>query len=131
MSKNVIVSVNGEEEARKITVKEAKEKAKAFSPYSNWKENTYFQERNEIIRDSKRSDIVIGFDLEDLIQFLQGVHSKFGNMPVLYFSGTKECFRTFDLHDIDIVKSYFTVACNMSNQYMKIENKSALSFFHV
>ena len=131
MIKNVIVSVDNKEEPQKITVQEAKDRVKAFSPYDNWKENTYYKERNEIISNLKHSSMHTGFDLNDLIAFLQGVRSDFGNMPVLYFSGEKECFRKFELHDIDIVKRYFTILGNAKNNCMEIKNEKALSFFHI
>lgn len=130
VKKNIIVSVDGERESQKITAQEAIDRTKIFSPYSNWEGNTYYQERNVIIHNSKQSDNPIGFDLEDLIRFLQEVHAKFGNMPVLYFSGKERSFRTFELSDIDIVKSYFTVAADTTHIYVKIKNENAISFFH-
>jgi len=128
--KNIIVSVDDEREPQKITAQEAIDRTKIFSPLHNWEGNTYYQERKEIIHNSKQSDNIIGFDLEDLIRFLQEVYAKFGNMPVLYYSGKEKSFRTFELSDIDIVKSYFTVAANTKYIYVKIKNKNAISFFH-
>ena len=133
VKKNIIVSVDGEREPQKITAQEAIDRTKIFSPYSNWEGNTYYQERKEIIHNiynSKQSASPIGFDLEDLIRFLQEVHAKFGNMPVLYFSGKEKSFRTFELSDIDVVKSYFTVAADTKHVYVRIKNENAISFFH-
>ena len=130
VKKNIIVSVDGERELQKITAQEAIDRTKIFSPYSNWEGNTYYQERKEIIHNSKQSDSHIGFDLEDLIRFLQEVHTKFGNMPVLYFSGKEKSFRTFELSDIDVVKSYFTIAADTKYVYVRIKNENAISFFH-
>ena len=130
VKKNIIISVDGERESQKITAQEAIDRTKIFSPLSNWEGNTYYQERKEIIHNSKQSTRHIGFDLEDLIRFLQEVHAKFGNMPVLYFSGKEKSFRTFELSDIDVVKSYFTVAADTKHVYVRIKNENAISFFH-
>ena len=129
MKRNITVSVDGVKQSSSISIEEAKEKAKDFSPYYNIG-NTFYNERNEILVECKKSELPLGFDLEDLIAFLNEIHSKFGNMPVLYHAAETGCFKRFSLHDIDIVKSYFTLAGNLAVSSMDIKNEKALSFFH-
>ena len=129
MKRNITVSIDGVKQSSSISIKEAKEKAKSFSPYYN-EDNTFYKERNEILKECKKSELPIGFDLEDLIAFLNEIHSKFGNMPILYYAAETGCFERFSLYDIDIVKSYFTLAGNLSEVTMDIKNEKALSFFH-
>jgi hypothetical protein len=129
MKRNITVSVDGVKQFSSISIEEAKEKAKDFSPYYNIG-NTFYNERNEILVECKKSELPLGFDLEDLIAFLNEIHSKFGNMPVLYYAAETGCFKRFSLCDIDIVKSYFTLAGNLAVSSMDIKNEKALSFFH-
>ena len=129
MKKNITVFIDGVKQPKDISVEEAKEKAKSFSPYYNI-DNTFYKERNEVIIECKKSELPTGFDLEDLIAFLNEVHFKFGNMPVLYHAAETGCFKRFSLHDIDIVKSYFTLAGNLAGGSMDIKKEKALSFFH-
>lgn len=129
MKGNITVFIDGVKQSSSISIEESKEKAKSFSPYYNV-DNTFYKERNEILIECKKSELPIGFDLEDLIAFLNEIHSKFGNMPVLYHTAETGCFKRFSLYDIDIVKSYFTLAGNLSEDSMIIKNEKALSFFH-
>lgn len=129
MKKNITVFIDGVKQPSNISIEEGKEKAKSFSPYYNI-DNTFCKERDEILVECKKSELPIGFDLEDLIAFLNEIHSKFGNMPVLYHAAKTGCFTRFSLHDIDIVKSYFTLAGNLAGSTMDIKTEKALSFFH-
>ena len=127
MSK-VVVEIDGNE-TNVISIEEAKKKSESFSPLKNL-QNTFYNETSKIIKDVKKPETYDGFDLEELICFLENVHEKYGNMKVLYFNGITNCFTKPSLNDIDIVKSYFTISSNTKTQHMNINSEKAISFFH-
>lgn len=126
MSNKVIVKIDDviEEE---ITVSEAKEKARAFNPIKS--ENVFSEEQHRIIKSVRKAGFHIGFDLEELIGYLQELYKQFGNMPVFYFDDDHNAFRKPELTDIDVVRKYFTIQANTKEQFMNIKNDRALSFF--
>ena len=128
MERNVIVSINGIKKET-ISVDEAKERGKEMSPLVL--ANTFYEEVRDIRREATKNSDSLKLDLECYIKFLQGVYDKFGNMPVLGYSHSNSCFYNCELSDIDVVKKHFTVSGNLAHQYMNIEDKEALSIFHL
>ena len=117
-------------EVGEISVEEAREKSrKEFNPCESF-DNIYIEERQEFER-QVLNPCQIGFNLKQFIDFLIKIHETFGDMPVLYFNGSTQCFTKPTLNDIDIVKKYFTVTANAERRCMNIYNSKALSLFHI
>ena len=125
--KNVIVSVNGVEKER-ITVDEAKKKGKEMSPMIL--SNTFFEKTREIAKKARENSDSRKLDLKSYIDFLQGIYDEFGNMPVLGYRASSDCFYNCELSDIDVVKQHFTLSGDIKYQYMNIREDKALSIFH-
>ena len=126
--KKIIEVVDGKEKGI-ISLEEANEKINVeLSPLSF--NNAYRKELIKLSKGIKSTHCVTGFDLEGLIEFLQKIHAKFGNMDVLYFNGRSRCYTRPILSDIDVVKKHFTLTGNLDSTYMNIKNDKALSLFH-
>ena len=126
--KKIIEVVDGKKKGI-ISLEKANEKIKAeLSPLSFG--NAYSKELIKLSKDIKSTHCVTGFDLEGLINFLQKIHAKFGNMDVLYFDGRNGCYTRPSLSDIDVVKKHFILTGDLGSTYMNIKNDKALSFFH-
>ena len=128
MDKKVVGVIIDGAKKEKITIGEANERKKTFSPLLV--NNICYKELRNAKKKVKTTNYGTSFDLENLIKYLQEIHSKFGNMDVLYYNGKTECFTRPSLSDIDVVKRYFTISGNMETKSMEIKNDKALSFFH-
>ena len=128
MDKKVVSVIIDGVEKEKITIGEANERKKTFSPLLV--NNICYKELRDTRKKVRTTNYGTSFDLENLIKYLQEIHSKFGNMDILYYNGKTECFTRPSLSDIDVVKRYFTISGNMETKNMEIKNDKALSFFH-
>ena len=128
MDKKVVSIIIDGVKKEKITIGEANERKKTFSPLLV--NNICYNELRDTRKKVRTTNYGASFDLESLIKYLQEIHSKFGNMDILYYNGKTECFTRPSLSDIDVVKIYVTISGNMEEKNMEIKNDKALSFFH-
>ena len=108
MDKKVVSIIIDGVKKEKITIGEANERKKTFSPLLV--NNICYNELRDTRKKVRTTNYGASFDLESLIKYLQEIHSKFGNMDILYYNGKTECFTRPSLSDIDVVKIYVTIS---------------------
>lgn len=121
-NKNIIIRTNGEETG-KVSKKDVHSIIDEYSPYLHSSTATFYKDKEEMLENLNT------MSLKTFIEFLTRIYNKFGDIPVLYFSGETGTFRSPCFNDIDIMKKYFTISGNTEETYLNIEEKPALSLF--